>query len=182
MIDLGHDDDPAALVAMLKFCYLNYYCTSPCSPDSDTADQHLAMYRLGDLYDMPDLREYACSEILDRLSPYEESWHKIEVTDGIVLVVQKILGPDVDSFADNSIQKRVYMHVTQHVKLFYKNALFRALLANGSMFNEAFLQKFTDVVAGIITHPHFRCYDCSPKCTPPPDSTAWDQSPAGVTW
>lgn len=168
---------------MLKFCYLNHYRTWPCSPDSDTADQHLAMYRLGDLYDMPDLREYACSEILDRLSPYEESWHKIEVTDGIVLVVQKILGPDVDSFADNSIQKRVYFHVTRHVKLFYKNALFKALLADGSMFNEAFAQKFTDVVGEIINHTHGKFCDCYPTYTPPPASaSAWDQPPAGISW
>ncbi|KEQ74592.1 hypothetical protein M436DRAFT_44458, partial [Aureobasidium namibiae CBS 147.97] len=181
-IDLGNDDEPAALVAMLKFCYDGVYCIRPCSPDTDIADQHLAMYRLADLYDMPDLRGYACSELLDSLSPFGESWQEIEVTNRIVLVVQKILGPEVDSFADKNIQKIVYMHVIRHVKLFYKNTLFRSLLTDGFMFNELYAQKFTDVIGGMLSHPHRRCSVCYPGWPPAPESGAWDQPVAGIRW
>jgi len=159
---------------MLKFCYDRVYCTWPCSPDADIADQHLAMYRLADLYDIPGLRGYACSGLLDSLNPYGESLQAIEVTNRIVLIVQDILGPDADSFADKNIQKTVYTHVTRHVKLFYKNALFRSLLADGSMFNESYAQKFTDVVGGMLSHP--------PGWTPAPGSGAWDQPVAGIQW
>lgn len=178
MIDLGDEDYPAALVDMLKFCYLDHYSTWPCSLASEPANQHIAMYRLADLYDMPELREYASDEILNCLNSVGQDWQEPQVTDRTVLIAQKILGPDVDPFADNSIQKRVYAQVTGAIKLFYKNALFRALLADGSMFNESFLQKFTDVVGETISQPLRVCHCCH---TPPP-GLDWSSQPAEISW
>jgi hypothetical protein len=48
----------------------------------------------------------------------------VKKTDEIVLVIQKVLGPNADSFADNSIQQDVYEHVINNIGVLYKNTLF----------------------------------------------------------
>lgn len=184
MINLDDEDDPNALVAMLRFCYEGTYVY--CSSDKSPADDHITMYRLGDLYDISVLRQEASSRFIAFLGPVEPGWDCEPGADGplitgeIIHSVQQILGPDADSFADNSIQQHVYKHVIKHITLFYKNAHFRDLLANGSMFNESFARKFTDEIGEILSfHYHHRRCHCSYPPSPLPD---WSTAPMEVRW
>jgi hypothetical protein len=180
VIDLGNDDDPAALVAMLKFCYEGAY--SCYSPHKSPADHHLAMYRLADLYDMSDLRKEASRRLIASLGPVESAYDTLWIQDDSIGMIQQILGPEADSFADNSIQKDVYKHITVNIKTVYKNALFRNLLADESMFNETFSQKFTDKIGEIITNPHRLCHCCPPTPGSMARSVDWSAPTGGIRW
>jgi hypothetical protein len=75
----------------------------------------------------------------------------VKKTDEIVLVIQKVLGPNADSFADDSIQQDVYEHVINNIGVLYKNTLFQTLLADGVMFNKAFSRQFTQKIGEMIS-------------------------------
>ncbi|KAG9589142.1 hypothetical protein KCU77_g8751, partial [Aureobasidium melanogenum] len=101
---------------MLRYFYDGDY-DKVAAPGDNPADHHLAMYRLADLYDAPDLRGDACAKLLGCLRPVHKdndeiiwaSWgstpSEFHMTDQTILSIQQILGPDADSFADNSIQE-----------------------------------------------------------------------------
>ncbi|KAI4746712.1 hypothetical protein E4T50_02976 [Aureobasidium sp. EXF-12298] len=153
VVDLGDDDDPDALVTMLKFCYYDYYDISPCEDGNESTDQHLAMYRLGDIYDIPELRREASRKLVLGLSPtaVSEPWQEAKMTDKTILIIQKILGPEAVFFADNMIKRKVFEHVIEHAKLLYKNSLFCGLLADGIMFNQWFGRDFVRRVGEMLS-------------------------------
>jgi hypothetical protein len=160
VIDLGNEDDPDALVAMLKFCYEGIY--SRYSYDISSADHHLVMYLLDDLYDISGLRKEASRRFIAALCPVDSGHDSLWITDETIRSIQQILGPDADSFADNSIQQDVYKHVIRFIKLFYKSTYFRGLLADGSMFDESFVSKFNDKIGEIVSDSHHVCHYCYP--------------------
>jgi hypothetical protein len=152
VIDLGNDDSPAALAAMLKFCCDGaYHC---CPSDKVPADHHMATYRLADLYDIVDLRREASDRLITSLEATRTSDGNIEMTDETVTSIQQILGTDADSFADKNIQEDVFEHVVRRSRLFYQNSSFQALLADGCMFTEHFGYRFAGRVAQIMTEPN----------------------------
>jgi hypothetical protein len=146
VIELNDEDDEPSLLAMLRFCYDGIY--SWFKLDYDHVDQHLTMYRLADLYDIPELRGKASKYLITMLSPVGATLKK---TDEIVLLIQKVLGPNADSFADNSIQQDVYEHVIDQIGILFKNTLFQTLLADGTMFNKTFGSLFTQKVGEIVS-------------------------------
>jgi hypothetical protein len=180
VIDLSSDEDPAALIAMPKFCYDGiYHCYKL---DGNAADQHVAMYRVADLYDIITLRDEPSSRFVISLKPVHLGHGVNLMTDETVLLIQQVLGPDADPFADNSIQQKVYRHVLRHSKVIYNNALLRRLLADGSMFNESYAQRFTDSIGQLVSgHNHVYCC-CYPSGPSSPRPISWDALPAEARW
>ena len=145
---------------MLKFCYdIRLYRLS--SFGKNITNQHLAMYQLADLYDIPDLRKEASWRLVNSLGPVSMRGQGLLISNRAIRSIRKVIGSDAHTFADNSIQQDVYNHVVEHIRLFYQNALFRSLLADGCMFSESFAHKFAEKVAEyfeIVPDPHPRIH------------------------
>jgi hypothetical protein len=151
MIDLGKHDDPAAVIAMIGYCYHGTYPERGDLP----AEHHLTMYRLADFYDIPDLRTKTSWQVLASLSPANNP--DVLMTSEAIRSIRKIVGPDVECFADNSIQEEVFKLVVSNIKHLYKNNLFKTLLAEGIMFDKRFAKDFVDKVDQLISDLDKRC-------------------------
>jgi hypothetical protein len=152
VIDLGDEDDPNALMAMLRFCYDNRPYSVTLGQDTGSAGlhrQHITMYRLADFYDVPDLREAACGRLIDTFGPYCSGDHAM-MSSEVVQTIREVLGPDVPPFADKKIQRCAYSYILKNIKLFFENPSFRRHLADGSMFNKSFSREFTNKMAQIV--------------------------------
>jgi hypothetical protein len=182
VIDLGAEDDPDALMAMLRFCYHDhdYKLTTY---GKDTAGQHIAMYKLADLYDIPDLRQEATGILIATMCPYQREDGHHQMSNKVIRSIQRVLGPEADSFADQSIQQRVYEHVVGNTKLFFQNPLFRSLLADGVIFNEPFSYDFTDKIGEMIStrSQRFHGLHFSRSPHPPFPDEVWT-SPVSLAW
>jgi hypothetical protein len=155
VLALSDEDDPDALVAMLRFCYGDRAYKLP-KFGKNTANQDIAMYQLADLYDIPDLRKEATGRLIESLRPFQGGDRELLMSNKTVRAIKRVLGPDTDSFADKSIQQSVYAYVVENVKPFFKNALFRSSLAEGSLFNESFNRQFTDKIGDVISGTYLR--------------------------
>jgi hypothetical protein len=105
VIDLSDEDDPDALRAMIDFCYHGTYIMYRHKHGENPTHQHLTMYRLADFYDIPDLCMKTSHEFVASLSPVGSP--NLSMTDEIVRSIQQILGPEAESFANNTIQNDV---------------------------------------------------------------------------
>lgn len=153
VIDLGKDDDPAAVIAMLRYFYDDkYYYIPPARLDS-SLHQHMIMYRLADKYDVAKLRKEAAKGFLESLRACfvgtEEELEKVELSRA-VRMTQKILGPDAGAFADKSIQEDVFAVIIQQTTILYKHELFQKPLVTGKMFDEVFGQGFTQKTGELL--------------------------------
>lgn len=159
VIDLGDDDDPVAVTAMLKFFYDGTYRVD--GSDGKASEQHLIMYRLADLYDAHELRKAASRYLIGHFRAFSPSWNdhaRPSIADHVVQSVQQILGPSADTFADNSIQEDVFKFTLHDAHSFYKNELFQELLSNGSMFSEAYSRRFAQKTGELITRLRSRSH------------------------
>ncbi|KAG9660094.1 hypothetical protein KCU95_g7946, partial [Aureobasidium melanogenum] len=181
MIDIGDDDDPAAVTAMLRFFYDGTYRLD--GLDGNPADQHLTMYRLGDLYDAPDLRKIASCQFINHLREdhYGSSDpNQYHFPDHIVRSIQQIIGPRADTFADNSIQGDVFKFIIEQASSLYKSELFQELLGEGDMFSESFSRRFLQKTGELITRLQSRGRDDSwgtPPATPRDTPWSWHIDP-----
>lgn len=151
MIDIGDNDDPAAVTAMLRFFYDGTYRLE--GLDGNSSEQHLIMYQLADLYDSRDLREEASRQFIRSLRtfvPGPES-NQSHLPDHVIQSIQQVLGPTADTFADNSIQEDVFKFILKEASFLYKTELFQELLGSGSMFSETFSRRFAQKTGELIT-------------------------------
>lgn len=171
VIDIGGDDDPAAVTAMLRYFYDETYRLD--GLDGDSADKHLTMYRLGDLYDAPDLRKRASCHFIgslreDRYGTSEPDQYRFP--DHIVRSIQQVIGPGADTFADNSIQGDVFKFIIEQASSLYKSELFQELLGDGTMFSEPFSRRFLQKTGELITRLQSKTREVSltsiPWCMP----------------
>ncbi|KAH0009359.1 hypothetical protein KCU78_g10765, partial [Aureobasidium melanogenum] len=162
MIDIGDDDDPAAVTAMLKFFYDGTYRLD--GLDGNPADQHLTIDSSPN-WNNPDLSS---------------------VIDHVVRAMQKILGPSADTFADNSIQQDAFKFICREASYFYKNELFQELLSNGSMFSKAFGCRFAQKTGELITRLKSRSHGSfgtdSPIAEPWNIPWSWDTPAHELNW
>ncbi|KAH0017827.1 hypothetical protein KCU78_g7410, partial [Aureobasidium melanogenum] len=188
-IDIGDDDDPAAVTAMLRFFYDAIYCVD--GLDGKSTDQHLIMYRLADLYDAPELRREASRRLIERFSTSLRGWYVSDqdqpvTVNHIVRSISQILGPSADTFADNDIQGLVFNFVIQNASSLYKNELFQELLGDGTLFDEAFGRRFAQKTSELITRLESRIPKPNASIpapfrmmswgTPVADPSSWDST------
>ncbi|KAK6003108.1 hypothetical protein QM012_000953 [Aureobasidium pullulans] len=150
VIDLGSDDDPAAVTAMLRFFYDGTYRLD--GLDGNPTDQHLTMYRLADFYDAPDLRKEASYQLVSKLKA-PSSWvdpGQYNLSNQTIRSIQQILGPSAGAFADNTIQEDAFEFAIEKAGTLYKNVLFKKLLGDGDMFNEEFARRFAQEIGELI--------------------------------
>ncbi|KAH0277523.1 hypothetical protein KCU91_g3115, partial [Aureobasidium melanogenum] len=180
MIDIGGDDDPAAVTAMLRYFYDETYRLD--GLDGDSADKHLTMYRLGDLYDAPDLRKRAACHFINSLREDRygtSASDQYQFPDHIVRSVQQVIGPSADTFADNSIQGDVFKFIIEVASSLYKSELFQELLADGTMFGESLSRRFLQKTGELITRLQSRAREDwgAPPSTPRDTPWSWEDSP-----
>ncbi|KAG9559437.1 hypothetical protein KCU71_g7752, partial [Aureobasidium melanogenum] len=185
VIDIGDDDDPAAVTAMLRFFYDGTYRLD--GLDGNSADQHLTMYRLGDLYDAPDLRKRASCQFINHLregrySASEPDQYRFP--DHIVRSIQQVIGPSADTFADNSIQGDVFKFIMEQASSLYKSELFHELLGDGTMFSESFSRRFLQKTGELIARLQTRGRDdWGARPTTPRDTPySWDVYTGDYNW
>lgn len=162
VIDIGNDDDPAAVTAMLRFFYDGTYRLD--GLDSNSIDKHLTMYRLADLYDSRDLRKEASRQLIDQFGQGRYGCSDPDqycLADHIVQSIQQIIGPSADMFADNSIQEDVFKFIVEHANSLYKNKLFQELFGEGTMFSESFSRRFLQKTGELSTRLRSRDRDVS---------------------
>ncbi|KAI4731273.1 hypothetical protein E4T49_00900 [Aureobasidium sp. EXF-10728] len=185
VIDLGNDDDPALVSAMLQFFYHGYYDLYGSGPASES--QHLTMYRLADFYDASALRKEASRRLIHYLKECLESWDNLPKywpPEHVIRSIQQILGPGADEFADNSIQEDIFRFTTNNAGHLYKSVLFQELLVDGSLLNESFGRRFAQKTGELIT----RLSSSSPRSyvgrwdPSPSQPYSWEYSDADVQW
>ncbi|CAD0101180.1 unnamed protein product [Aureobasidium mustum] len=141
-----------AVTAMLRFFYDGTYRLDGLKGNS--ADQHLTMYRLADLYDASSLRKQASRHLINQFSQdryHTNSADQYRMADQVIRSIQQIIGPSADTFADNSIQEDVFKFIIEQASSMYKNELFQELLGDGSMFSESFARRFFQKTGELIT-------------------------------
>ncbi|KAI4722531.1 hypothetical protein E4T48_01186 [Aureobasidium sp. EXF-10727] len=185
VIDLGNDDDPALVSAMLQFFYHGHYGLYESGPASES--QHLTMYRLADFYDASALRKEASRRLIHYLKECLESWDNLPKywpPEHVIRSIQQILGPGADEFADNSIQEDIFTFTTNNAGHLYKSVLFQELLVDGSLLNESFGRRFAQKTGELIT----RLSSSSPRSyvgrwdPSPSQPYSWECPDADVQW
>ncbi|KAH0362072.1 hypothetical protein KCU65_g8264, partial [Aureobasidium melanogenum] len=186
VLDIGNDDDPAAVTAMLRYFYDETYCLD--GVDGKPADQHLTMYRLGDLYDASDLRKRASYQLINHLREGRYSLNdpaQYRLSDHSVLSIQQIIGPSADAFADNSIQEDVFKFTIEQASALYKNELFQELFGDGTMFSESFSRRFLQKTGELMGRLQYnsRSEDWgAPLATPRDTPWSWESSSWWPIW
>jgi len=145
VINLGDDDDPNDVEAMLKYFYHGSYTTPLITaPGQDNLGKHLAMYLLADMYDAPALRKEASTLLIACLKVLIDGEGRPgrTIDYSAISSIKQILGPGAGNFADKTLQEEVFQLVIANINRMYKNQLFRQLLSSGKMFDEDFGLKF----------------------------------------
>ncbi|CAD0101179.1 unnamed protein product [Aureobasidium mustum] len=126
---------PDAIMAMLRHLYGSKYENQKIyiEPNS-TAEFHLAIFMLGDKYDIESLREEAADLFMTFL---QDEVQDFELYNGNLHAIQKLVGPDAPQLADRSLAETAQACILVHFESLFANDLFRELMASGTMLNES---------------------------------------------
>jgi hypothetical protein len=133
IIELHDDDNSEAIIPMLKHIYgLSYENQELTIEDNSAAILHLAVFMLGDKYDISSLRA-AAAKLFNQIL-VEES--QTVLGDGIIYAISKLLGPQAPQLADEDLMTSTIEFVFARAATFMKDETFCRLLANGVMFDQ----------------------------------------------
>ncbi|THX34638.1 hypothetical protein D6D10_07500 [Aureobasidium pullulans] len=139
ILDLGEEDDPDAVCALIKHLYGDTYHEQDVPFDHGEYDNHLTVYTIGDKYDSATLRQQALNRLLSSIES-ELSYRDIPVP--VIHFIQKILGPSAIVFGDKAIQTGVCQLVSKYVYNLWNSKTFAALLIKGDMLDEEYSESF----------------------------------------
>ncbi|CAD0014870.1 unnamed protein product [Aureobasidium pullulans] len=139
ILDLGEEDDPDAVCAMIKDLYGDNYFEQVPVDHAEQFDNYLTVYTIGDKYDSATLRQQALNKLLRSIES-ELSYRDIPVP--VIHFIQKILGPSAIVFGDKAIQTGVCQLVSKYVYNLWNNKTFAALLIKGDMLDEKYGERF----------------------------------------
>ncbi|THY13913.1 hypothetical protein D6D01_08246, partial [Aureobasidium pullulans] len=144
ILDLGDDDDPDAVCALIKHLYGNTYHEQNVPFDhGEYYDNHLTTYTIGDKYDSASLRQQALTKLLRNIE-CELIQPNNEIPDLVIHFIQKIRGPSAIVFGDKAIQTGVCHLVSKYVYDLWNNKTFAALLIKGDMLDEKALKIYPE--------------------------------------
>lgn len=148
-IELGDDDDPALVEAMLRIIYDDEDgCIMRVTIGySDFLEALLDLYVLGDKYDVPVLRHQAKDQIMSNIRSIvnvprdlrgeKQSWVD-EMIEQAAKCIMKVLGPSCITFADKSIQEETLEWCAETLNDLLWHRTFRKLLGKGRLFSADF--------------------------------------------
>ncbi|TIA39785.1 hypothetical protein D6C79_07570 [Aureobasidium pullulans] len=145
ILDLGEEDDPDAVCALIKHLYGDTYHEQDVPFDHGEYDNHLTVYTIGDKYDSATLRQQALNKLLSSIES-ELSYRDIPVP--VIHFIQKILGPSAMVFGDKKIQTGVFQLVLEYVYELWTDKTFAALLIKGEMLDKEYGGRFRIATLG----------------------------------
>ncbi|THY42837.1 hypothetical protein D6C97_09439 [Aureobasidium pullulans] len=131
ILDLGEEDDPDAVCAMIKDLYGDNYFEQVPVDHAEHFDNYLTVYTIGDKYDSATLRQQALNKLLR-----------------MIHFIQKILGPSAMVFGDKKIQTGVFQLVLEYVYELWTDKTFAALLIKGEMLDKEYGGRFRIATLG----------------------------------
>jgi hypothetical protein len=133
MIELHNDDNPEAVMAMLRHIYGSNYKNQDFHKDADlphTAELHLGVFILGDKYDISSLSSEAavCFNTF-LVQEFLGDWYYKET----IYAIRKLVGPGAPHFADQALVLSTTKPVLDSYDSLIHDEKSRSLLAKGEM-------------------------------------------------
>ncbi|KAG9660090.1 hypothetical protein KCU95_g7945, partial [Aureobasidium melanogenum] len=131
-----HDEDasPDKIMAMFKHLYGSTYGKQEIQVESrQVPGFHLAVFTLGDKYDIKTLRSDAAERFERSLQIEEES---SQFWDETIYTIQRVLGPSAPQLADRSLVEDTQDFVINNFRLLFQDSTFRRLMAAGTMLDQ----------------------------------------------
>lgn len=153
VINLGDDDDPDAIFAMLKHFYNMNYANQSIGPSGEAGELQfrLKVYQTADFYDAPDLRAQAATRFYSCMSnSIARPARSDDIPEYVVLMIQEVLGPNAPVFPDDRLQDDIFHIVKTNTTKLHQNKLFLKLLAKGEMFNDQYGEMFAQQVGELL--------------------------------
>ncbi|THZ17159.1 hypothetical protein D6C89_08913, partial [Aureobasidium pullulans] len=141
VIDLGTEDDPDALIAMLKHQYgYGFACQDvPDERSEDCVNYYLNVYKLADFYDVDALGTDVVQSIKEHLtSDIGFCGTKYGLYEETIFGMQRVLGPEAVQYADKLLLSTMKEFVLQWAKELMHEKKFVQELALGKMFDKEF--------------------------------------------
>ncbi|KAI5203418.1 hypothetical protein E4T39_04241 [Aureobasidium subglaciale] len=154
-IDLGDDEDPEAIRAMIRHIYeLPYDKMLEGDTAGDTAAYsineyllfHIAVFTAADKYDVASLRPLIVKKFEDLM---ETNWEGEEFATSI----QKLTGPSANHLADNTLQVAAATFCAKNLTKLIKKDTFVKMIQEGEPFTGRLLANFVTKEASLIFEP-----------------------------
>ncbi|KEQ61160.1 uncharacterized protein M437DRAFT_26213, partial [Aureobasidium melanogenum CBS 110374] len=143
-VDLGDDEDPEAILAMIRHIYDLPYdmmiegnTVDDSAPYSTNEDLlfHINVYAVADKYDVPSLRPIVVKKFEDLM---EITWE----SDDFVARIQKLTGPSMGHIADPSVQAAAAAFCAKHLHKLAKQDNFVEMIQDEGPFVGRLLVRF----------------------------------------
>ncbi|THV73809.1 hypothetical protein D6C92_02930 [Aureobasidium pullulans] len=158
-IDLGDDDDPEAVRAMIRHIYdLPYDQMLEGNTSDDTAAYstnedllfYIAVFTAADKYDVSTLRPLVVKKFEDLM---ETTWEG----DQFATAIQKLTGPSAGHLADNTLQTAAATFCAKNLTKLIKKETFVKMIQDEEPFSGRLLTGFVTGISALPPVPFFRC-------------------------
>ncbi|THW83648.1 hypothetical protein D6D15_09429 [Aureobasidium pullulans] len=149
-IDLGNEEDPKLLFAMLNHFYNDDYNNhiGQNDPIRDHSTLHLEVFLLADMYDAPSLRDAAKQRFIRGMTNAAK-WHS-PIHDEQVEVFRRVVGLDAVQFADVSLQEEMFCVLEMYVREIMQTPRVVVLVGRGEMFSQEFAERFAKRISALL--------------------------------
>ncbi|THX75704.1 hypothetical protein D6D04_07221 [Aureobasidium pullulans] len=158
-IDLGDDNDPEAVRAMIRHIYdLPYDQMLQGNTPDDTAAYstnedllfHIAVFTAADKYDVSTLRPLVVKKFEDLM---ETTWEG----EQFATAIQKLTGPSAGHLADNTLQTAAAAFCAKNLTKLIKKETFVKMIQDEEPFSGRLLTGFVTGISALPPVPFFRC-------------------------
>ncbi|THY03267.1 pectin lyase-like protein [Aureobasidium pullulans] len=149
-IDLGNEEDPNLLFAMLNHFYNDDYNNhiGQNNPIRDHSTLHLEIFLPADMYDAPCLRDAAKQRFIKGMTNAAK-WHS-PIHDEQIEVFQRVVGLDAVQFADVSLQEETFGALEMYVREIMQTPRVAMLVGRGEMFSQEFAERFARKISALL--------------------------------
>ncbi|THZ73731.1 hypothetical protein D6C85_03899 [Aureobasidium pullulans] len=149
-IDLGNEEDPNLLFAMLNHFYNDDYNNhiGQNNPIRDHSTLHLEIFLLADMYDAPSLRDAAKQRFIKGMTNAAK-WHS-PIHDEQIEVFRRVVGLDAVQFADVSLQEETFGALEMYVREIMQTPRVAMLVGRGEMFSQEFAERFARKISALL--------------------------------
>lgn len=171
-IDLGDDEEPEAIRAMIRHIYgLPYGNTIKEKSEDDNASASVKadliflvhLFIAADKYDVPSLRPLVVEE-------FEDLMHTNWKGDQFIPSMQMLCGPSAGHLADNSLQVAAASFCADHLDRLLKHDSFAAMIRKEEPFAGQLLTRFANRTNGITLYACDACKSISDEFLEEEDS------------
>ncbi|KAK6003018.1 hypothetical protein QM012_000863 [Aureobasidium pullulans] len=152
VIDLGEDDEPDMIRAMIRFMYggraIPYYRLC----DDNVIEAMVEMFILADKYDVEGLRAAVCNDFTRKVDlAFSDLVKNISQQNYFITsVVPKMCGPSALPLADKLLQQSIFKLCKMHWASLLLNVDFCALYMTGQLFDSDHTSEFQQYLNSIL--------------------------------